>query len=71
MLIPKSSVGLDNTFYSLSGKNGTLRDKAQYTEQSPTTLVFYDSGNANYKWLISIISMTSGWGKIERVQIEN
>ena len=32
MLIPKSSIALYNTFYSMSGKNGTVRDKAQYTD---------------------------------------
>ena len=31
MLIPKSSIALYNTFYSMSGKNGALRDKAKYT----------------------------------------
>ena len=31
MLIPKSSIALYKTFYSMSGKNGTLRDKAQST----------------------------------------
>ena len=32
ILIPKYSIALYNTFYSMSGKNGTLRDKAQYTD---------------------------------------
>ena len=32
MLISKSSIALYNTFYSMPGENGTLRDKAQYTD---------------------------------------
>ena len=32
MLIPKSSIALYNKFYRMSGKNVTLRDKAQYTD---------------------------------------
>ena len=31
MLIPKSTIALYNTFYSMSGKNGALRDQAKYT----------------------------------------
>ena len=32
MLIPTFSIAFYNIFYSMSGKNGTLRDKAQYTD---------------------------------------
>ena len=32
MLILKSSIALYNTFYSISRKNGSLRDKTQYTD---------------------------------------
>ena len=49
----------------MSGKNGWLRDKAQYTDMLSKAHgncfdLFYDSGNTNKKWLISIKSMTSG-----------
>ena len=32
MLIPTFSIAFYNIFYSMSAKNGTLRDKAQYTD---------------------------------------
>ena len=31
-LIPTSAIAFYNIFYSMSGKNGTLWDKAQYTD---------------------------------------
>ena len=65
MLIPTFSVAFYNIFYSMSGKNGSLRDKAQHTDilskaHGKCFDLFYDSGNTNKKWLISITSMTSG-----------
>ena len=47
----------------MSGKNGILRDKAQYTDvlsKAQRQLLSIDIGNTNKKWLILIISMTAG-----------